>query len=126
MALLGERGWTCMRSAGSKGTADVVAIPTGAHGPESEFDVWALVQCKLTNANIGPAERLALTTLAVPAQAVPLVASRGDKGEGTRVQYNAAHGMWVVFRELTGPGPREWREWVPPEQTQRNDADDST
>lgn len=125
MALLGERGWTCMRSAGSKGTADVVAVPReeAPTHPGSHRPTWLLVQCKVTNANIGPAERLALTTLAVPAQAVPLVASRGDKGEGTRVQYNTAHGMWVVFRELTGPGPKEWREWLPPEQT-KDDADD--
>lgn len=121
MALLGDRGWTCMRSAGSKGVADVVAVPD-VLGPGT---AWLLVQCKVTNANIGPAERLALTTLAVRALALPIVASRGDRGEGTRVQYNTAHGMWVVFRELTGPGPKEWREWLPPEQTKENGAESS-
>jgi Holliday junction resolvase len=106
-ALLSGRGWTCMRAAGSKGVADVVAIPSRSEQP------WLLVQCKLTNPNIGPGERLALTTLATPCKAVPLVASRGDRGEGTRVQYQKDTGMWVVFRELTGPGPKEWTEWDP-------------
>lgn len=107
-AMLNERGWTCMRSAGSKGTADVVAIPAHPDLP------YLLVQCKLTNPNIGPAERLALTTLAVPCQALPLVASRGDRGEGTRVQYREDTAMWIVFRELTGPGPKDWEPWYPP------------
>lgn len=107
-AMLNERGWTCMRSAGSKGTADVVAIPEWSVLP------WLLVQCKLTNPNIGPAERLALTTLATPCRALPLVASRGDRGEGTRVQYREDTAMWIVFRELTGPGPKDWEPWYPP------------
>lgn len=97
-----------MRSAGSKGTADVVAIPGWSDLP------WLLVQCKLTNPNIGPAERLALTTLSVPCRALPLVASRGDRGEGTRIQRGQSTGMWVVFRELTGPGPKDWESWYPP------------
>ncbi len=106
-ALLSERGWTCMRAAGSKGVADVVAIPSRAVQP------WLLVQCKLSNPVLSPADRLALTTLATPCRAVPLVACRGDRGEGTRVQYQKDTGMWVVFRELTGPGPKEWTEWDP-------------
>jgi hypothetical protein len=97
-----------MRAAGSKGIADVVAIPGHVEQP------WLLVQCKVTHPNIGPAERLALTTLAVPCQALPLVASRGDRGDGTRIEYNANTHMWVVFRELTGPGPKDWTPWVPP------------
>jgi hypothetical protein len=105
MALLAEHGWTGMRSAGSKGVADVVAIPRRPIRP------WLLVQCKLTNPQIPPAERLGLTLLAVGARALPLVASRGDRGEGTRIEYNTGHAMWVVFRELTGPGPKEWRPW---------------
>lgn len=108
MALLRERGWECMRSAGSKGIADVVAIPCSPNLP------WLLVQCKLTNPVISPAERLSLITLSVPCRAVPLVASRGDRGVGTRVQYREATGMWVLFRELAGPGPKEWIPWVAP------------
>lgn len=108
MALLGRRGWTCMRSAASKGVVDVVAIPDNVLGTD-----WLLVQCKLTNAILPPAERVALGGLAVNARALPLVASRGDTGQGTRVQYNESHGMWVVFRELTGPGPNEYRQWTP-------------
>lgn len=107
MALLGRSGWTCMRSAGSKGVVDVVAIPDGLVRP------WLLVQCKLTNTVLPPAERLALTTLAIPARALPLSASRADPGQGTRVQYRKGTGMWVVFWELTGPGPFDRRPWTP-------------
>ncbi len=108
MALLGRRGWTCMRSAASKGVVDVVAIPDNVLGTD-----WLLVQCKLTNTILPPAERIALSGLAVNARALPLVAARGDTGQGTRVQYNESHGMWVVFWELTGPGPFERQPWTP-------------
>ena len=110
MALLNRTGWQCMRSAGSKGVADVVAIPTGVTAGRTP---WLLVQCKLTNTVLPPAERLALTTLAVPARALPLSASRADQGHGTRVQYRKDTGMWVVFWELTGPGPFDRRPWTP-------------
>lgn len=110
MALLNRTGWQCMRSAGSKGVADVVAIPTGVSAGRTP---WLLVQCKLTNTVLPPAERLALTTLAVPARALPLSASRADQGHGTRVQYRKDTGMWVVFWELTGPGPFERQPWTP-------------
>lgn len=126
MALLNERGWTCMRSAGSKGTADVIAAPD--YTLRVGYMRWLLVQCKLTNANIGPAERLALSGMALCAAALPLVAHRvdpviGRRGGGTRVQYNEGHAMWVGFRELTGPGPKEWRTWTPPEIKERNEDD---
>lgn len=114
MALLGRSGWTCMRSAGSKGVVDVVAIPDNVLGTD-----WLLIQCKLTNAILPPAERVALGGLAVRAGALPLVASRGDRGEGTRIQYrDSGAAMWVLFRELTGPGPKECREWTPSRETE--------
>lgn len=107
MAYLNAQGWTCMRSAGSRGVVDVVALPGNWVRP------WLLVQCKLTDPVIPPAERLALTTLAVPTGALPLVAYRADPGKGTRVEYRKDAAMWLSFRELTGPGPKEWREWAP-------------
>lgn len=107
MAYLNAQGWTCMRSAGSRGVVDVVAIPGAWSRP------WLLVQCKLTDPVISPTERLALTTLAVPTYALPLVACRADPGKGIRVEYRKDTAMWLSFRELTGPGPKEWREWTP-------------
>lgn len=117
MALLGRSRWTCMRSAGSKGVVDVVAIPDNVGNVLTAE--WLLIQCKLTNAILPPAERVALGGLAVRAGALPLVASRGDRGEGTRIQYrDSGAAMWVLFRELTGPGPREYREWTPNRETE--------
>ena len=112
MALLRERGWTTMRSAGSKGIADVVALPD--YTLQVPGMRLVLVQCKLTDANIGPESRADLTSLAHRSCALPLVATRADRGIGTRVQYREATGMWIVFRELTGPGPKDWRNWNPP------------
>lgn len=112
MALLRERGWTTMRSAGSKGIADVVALPD--YTLQVPGMRLVLVQCKVSNANIGPSDRADLTSLAHRSNALPLVATRADRGTGTRVQYREATGMWVAFRELTGPGPKDWTEWHPP------------
>lgn len=116
MALLRERGWTTMRSAGSKGIADVVALPD--YTLQVPGMRLVLVQCKLSNANIGPADRLNLFHLARVANALPLVATRADRGTGTRVQYREATGMWIVFRQLTGAGVRDWHEWLPPVQAE--------
>lgn len=123
--LFTERGWSCMRAAGSKGTADVIVIPDYTRTGECGRG-WFLVQCKLTNPNIGPAERLALSSLALRACAVPLVGHRidpavGRRGGGTRVQYRKDTAMWLAFRELTGPGPKDWRVWAPPEIEKEED-----
>jgi hypothetical protein len=127
MALFTERGWAgVMRSAGSHGAVDVVAFPDytlpGPEGGRERFNAQrlVLVQCKLTNAQIAPADRQILTSLALRACALPLVATRvdpadGRRGAGTRVQYRKDTAMWIGFRELTGPGPKDWRAWFPPE-----------
>ena len=64
------------------------------------------------NPVIPPHERVAVAGLDVRALALPVVAYK-QKLPGNRVK--------ISYRELTGPGPREWREWLPPEQTQRDD-----
>lgn len=134
MALFKQRGWAgAMRSAGSHGVVDVVAFPdhTFPEPPERlprySRGRLLVIQCKLTNPQIAPADRQALSSLALRACALPLVASRvdpadGRRGGGTRVQYrDSGAAMWIAFRELTGPGPKDWRTWYAPDATEGED-----
>jgi Holliday junction resolvase len=97
---LEEHGYTCLRSSGSRGAVDVVAVWGEIYGPPLLF-----IQCKITNPVISPAERLAVQDLALRAGALPLVA------------YWAKHRttglMAVHYRQLTGPGPKDWAPWAP-------------
>lgn len=100
-------GYTCIRSAASKGAVDIVAV-----GPLSpDPDLWTaptlFVQCKLSNPQISPAERTALNDLALRAGAVPVVAWWA-KNETTGLK--AVH-----YRRLTGDGPKDWVSWAPGE-----------
>jgi hypothetical protein len=110
-ALYEGHEYTCLRSSGSRGAVDVVAVgqaPTewerkayGA-GPDLLF-----IQCKITNPVIPPAERMALQDLALRAGAVPLVAFKAlDRVTGR---------ITIKFRRLTGPGPKDWAPWAPGE-----------
>lgn len=90
MADLTEHGYDALRSSGSRGAVDVVAFGDGE---------VVLVQAKISEPVIPPAERRAVLSLALRAMAVPLVAWR-DKGV-------------IRYRELTGPGPKEWAHWTP-------------
>ena len=107
---LEEHGYTCLRSSGSRGAVDVVAV-----GPErTEFDKrygltdpLLFIQCKITNPVIPPYERNAIQELATRAGAVPLVA-HWAKDPGTGL-------MRVHYRQLTGPGPKDWAHWAPGE-----------
>jgi hypothetical protein len=96
-------GYTSMRSSGSRGAVDVVAVPAlGAR-----YDFILFVQCKITNPRISPAERLAVQDLALRAGALPLVAHwAADQTTGL---------MRVHYRQLTGPGPKDWAHWAPGE-----------
>lgn len=111
MADLEARGYTCLRSSGSRGAVDVIGVAKAVHS-----ESWPLlfIQCKITNPVIPPYERMAVQSLSTVALALPLVAYK-EKLPGNRVK--------ISYRELTGPGPKEWREWLPPEQTRRDDAD---
>jgi Holliday junction resolvase len=91
--LLWADGYWVMRSAGSKGTADIVAIKLG----EILF-----VQCKLSG-TLTPGERHALVALAAERGGTALCARWVKVGRAART---------VEFRELTGPGPKDWRPWT--------------
>lgn len=100
---LGSRGYDCIRSAGSKGAADIVAV----HDGEICF-----VQVKLHDkARVSPAEREQLLRLATRAgdvtpRSYAVVAYKiTDPSDGRKRK--------LVFRELTGPGPRETTPWIP-------------
>lgn len=100
---LGARGYDCIRSAGSKGAADIVAV----HDGEICF-----VQVKINDATrVSPAERRELLRLAaragdVTARSYAVVAHKiKDPLDGRKRK--------LVFRELTGVGPRETAPWAP-------------
>lgn len=106
IAALKERGYDCIRSAASKGAVDIVAAAQFRWlGLADQLGCRLLfIQCKLSNPNIGPAERLRLTGLALRAGALPIVAYKGKQGRSRP----------LMFRELTGPGPKDWVAWEPP------------
>lgn len=108
IADLESHGYTCIRSAASKGAVDIVAV-----GRPDDDQIWdgqgvlLFVQCKLSNPQISPAERTALNDLALRAGAVPVVAWWA-KSETTGLK--AVH-----YRRLTGDGPKDWVPWAPGE-----------
>lgn len=104
---LGERGYDVIRSAASKGAVDLVAI----HDGEILF-----IQVKKTEATaVSPAERQQLIRLAdrVTGAAYALVAYKvPDERDRRRNK--------VRYRQLLGPGPREWVWWVPRDEAVRD------
>lgn len=103
MHALEEHGYTCLRSSGSRGAVDVVAVP--ALDVRNDFVLF--IQCKITNPVIPPYERTAVQDLATRAGAIPLVAHwAADQATGL---------MRVHYRMLTGPGPKDWAHWAPGE-----------
>jgi len=107
MADLEEHGYTCLRSSGSRGAVDVVAVTATDWWPKDESDCSNLlfIQCKITNPVISPKERMAVQDLALRAGALPLVAHWAKHEDTGRVG--------VKYRQLTGPGPKDWAHWVP-------------
>ena len=85
-------GYLTLRSSGSRGAVDVVAV-----GQSSTL----VIQAKISQPVIPPAERRAVLALAdrMGPSAVPLVAYR-EAGK-------------VGYRLLTGPGPKDWTLWEP-------------
>ena len=94
-------GFDCLRSSGSRGKVDVVAVGENRvrDGESCTRGPLLFVQCKITNPVIPPAEREGLIDMARRAGALPIVAHRVDG----RIHY----------RELTGIGPKDWRYWFP-------------
>lgn len=105
-------GYDCLRSSGSRGAVDVVAV-----GSTDTTDHWnrmygiepllLFIQCKITNPVIPPADRLKVQDLALRAGALPLVAFKAKDETTGRVRPH--------FRQLTGPGPKDWLPWEPGE-----------
>lgn len=97
---LGAHGYDVILSSVSKGAADLAAF----HDGETLF-----VQVKKSEKTaVTPAERRELIRLAkrVGPWAHALTAHReSDPLDGRR--------SVIVYRELTGPGPKEWEPWVP-------------
>ena len=99
---LGAYGYDVMRSAGSKGAADLIAVGDG-------FAV--LVQVKLVKTGKpfempSPAEREQLLRIAARlGNAYPVAACRTE-GSGGRPAV-------TVYRLLTGTGPKQWTSWAP-------------
>ena len=92
-------GYWVIRAAGSKGTADLVAMKPG---PVLGMAVEILfVQCKLSG-TMTPGDRNSLTALAVQFRGTAVCARWAKEGRAART---------VEFRELTGPGPKDWRPW---------------
>lgn len=89
MELLRDAGYTVVRSAGSKGAADLVAIKPGQ---------VLFVQCK-TSGQIGPSEWYLFYKSACEAGAVAVVAHRPKRGAVS------------LMRVLGFKKPRERRPW---------------
>jgi Holliday junction resolvase len=84
-------GYQCIRAAGSKGKADLVCIKPGE---------VLLIQVKKTDPQIRPADRAALLELARITGSIPIVAYKPFRKN-------------IVYRQLTGPGPKDHRPWFP-------------
>ena len=89
---LQAHGWNTIRAAGSHGTVDILAW---------KRQELLAIQCKV-DGKLSPAERFQLrnVTAHLPGPVTVLVALRPT----------------VRFREITGPGPKEWVEWALPER----------
>ena len=85
-------GYRTMRSAGSKGAADVVAFG---------HRTILFVQAKINQDLMRPADRREVLALAdlYPVIGVPLTATKRS--------------VWTDYRLLTGPGPKDWTPWEP-------------
>jgi Holliday junction resolvase len=90
MKYLSERGWECVRSAGSHGITDIIA--NRSESTDGKFDrcYFILIQCK-RHGELRPGEWNALWEMSRRWLAVPVLAQRGENGRGLE--------LW----ELTGP-----------------------
>jgi Holliday junction resolvase len=101
---LQARGWYVVRSAGSLGIADLVALRVGS--------TPMLVSCKLSG-RIGPAERLALLDTAATSGARAVVAMRPRAGKVLLASVVAGTSHLVPIDTLPVP-PRTAHEPRPP------------
>lgn len=110
---LEPHGYDCIRSAASKGAVDIVAVAgrvncgCGCGVMDGTLGPLLFIQCKLSDPQISPRERLALLDLSLRAGALPVVCHWAK---------SATTGLMAVhYRVLTGPGPKEWEHWTPGE-----------
>lgn len=102
IADLERDGYVCVRAAGSKGAADIVALKPGQ---------VLLVQAKRSGGTIPPLERATLLAKAAAInlpgrmEALPIVA-HPTKPRGP-----------LTYRLLTGQGPADWTAWTADEVT---------
>jgi Holliday junction resolvase len=113
IADLKPHGYDCIRSAASKGPVDIVAVAPlvqcacGCGNRDLPDTTLLFIQAKLSKPLISPAERLGIQDLALRAGALPLVSWwAADETTGL---------MRVHYRQLTGPGPKDWAHWAPGE-----------
>ena len=108
-------GYTCLRSSGSKGKIDVVAIP--GHEEWKNRERWdasmLFIQCKISSeplrSPLSPTERMHLMDLALRGNALALTSSMQLDIVTKLVRPH--------FRQLTGPGARDWLPWEPGEDS---------
>lgn len=99
-------GYDCLRSSGSRGAIDVIAI-----GPEPwrilmhERPSLVFIQAKRNKPYLSPADRMRVQNLALRAGAVPLLSFMAKDETTGRVRPH--------FRILMGPGPSDWAPWEP-------------
>lgn len=108
-------GYDCIRSAASKGKADIVAVPPltlcdcGCEAQSTEKTHLLFVQCKRTNPMISPAERAGILDLALRTGGLAIVAHWAPNEDSIHRR------MKIHYRRLTGPGAKEWAPWAPGE-----------
>lgn len=96
---LGARGYDTVLSSVSRGAADIVAF----HDDEIVF-----VQVKRDDTvRVTPGERQQLLRLSARQQRAYAVVAFSVRDEADRRRTR------IVYRQLTGPGPREWVWWIP-------------
>ncbi len=105
---LRSKGYVVIRSASSKGAADLVAIrpPTTSAANPSTNHWILLVQCKLSAAAMPPAEWNALCKLAEQAFATPVLAVAGGAGN------KKAYYILTALKDGRG-GKQPMREFQP-------------
>lgn len=101
-------GYDCLRSSGSRGAIDVIAIaPMIDSGYETYPGDLLFIQAKRNKPVLSPADRREVQNLALRARAVPLLSFMAKDPETGRVRPH--------FRILNGPGPKDWAPWEPGE-----------
>lgn len=98
-------GYDCLRSSGSRGAIDVIAIGPPAHYMSEGTSDVLFIQAKRNKPYLSPIDRARVQHLALRAGAVPLLASMAKDITTGRVRPH----FWL----LTGMGPNDKAPWEP-------------